>query len=274
MADGTAQKKPGHKRFGGHRSPVSIGAIGILILLMMAVSAFYLNSLPLVGAGAQYTAKFTEAAGLRKGAEVRVAGVKVGEVSDVALDGNRVDVKFRVTNTWIGDQTQASIQIKTVLGQKYLSLEPKGDERLNPRDVIPIERTTAPYDVIDAFSDAARTTGDIDTGGRGPAGRPVTTRTVAADRTQIVLEVALTTLGSRSIRRDRTSGRGHSGVEGPGPIAGGLGIADTGGVGGGVPTRRCIGSAIAVRVVPGDSVVIGVVRRIGVATGARDHVFQ
>ena len=153
MADGTAQKKPGHRRFGGHRSPVSIGAIGILILLMMAVSAFYLTSLPLVGAGAQYTAKFTEAAGLRKGAEVRVAGVKVGEVSDVSLDGNRVDVKFRVTNTWIGDQTQASIQIKTVLGQKYLSLNPRGSKIADPS--VALTDTVSPYDVIEAFSDAA-----------------------------------------------------------------------------------------------------------------------
>ena len=79
----------------------------------------------LLGAGARYTAKFTEAAGLKPGNEVRVAGVKVGEVDDVTLDGDRVNVTFRVENTWIGDQTQATIQIKTILGQKYLSLNPR-----------------------------------------------------------------------------------------------------------------------------------------------------
>ncbi|WP_124711541.1 MCE family protein [Gordonia insulae] len=150
-----------HRRFGGRRSPVSIGAIGILVLLMMAVSAFYLNSLPLVGAAARYTAKFTEAAGLKPGAEVRVAGVKVGEVDGVSLDGNRVDVKFRVTNTWIGDQTQASIQIKTILGQKYLALNPRGSEPADPD--VALTDTVSPYDVVEAFSDAADQIDDLNT---------------------------------------------------------------------------------------------------------------
>ncbi|MGV9826371.1 MlaD family protein [Gordonia sp. NPDC003429] len=153
--------KPHHKRFGGHRSPVSIGAIGVLVILMLAISSFYLTSLPLLGAAARYTATFTEAAGLVKGSEVRVAGVKVGEVDSVELDGNRVDVGFRVTNTWIGNQTQASIQIKTILGQKYLALNPRGSEPANPN--VALTDTVSPYDVIEAFSDAADSIETLDT---------------------------------------------------------------------------------------------------------------
>ncbi|HCS57941.1 MAG TPA: MCE family protein [Gordonia polyisoprenivorans] len=164
-ADGTGAQAPKkshpHRRFGGRRSPVSIGGIGILILLMAAVSAFYLTSLPLVGQAATYTAKFTEAAGLKAGNEVRVAGVKVGEVKDVTLDGDRVDVRFRVSNTWIGNQTQASIQIKTVLGQKYLSLNPRGSKQADPD--VPLTDTVSPYDVIEAFSDATTQIEDLDT---------------------------------------------------------------------------------------------------------------
>lgn len=154
---------PSHKprRFAGRRSPVGIGGIGILVLLMLTVSAFYLNSLPLVGAGARYTAEFTEAAGLKPGAEVRVAGVKVGEVDSVGLDGDRVDVKFRVSNTWIGNQTQASIQIKTILGQKYLALNPRGSEPADPDKAL--TDTVSPYDVIDAFSAAATQIEELDT---------------------------------------------------------------------------------------------------------------
>ncbi|MFI8773326.1 MCE family protein [Gordonia sp. NPDC062954] len=150
-----------HRRFGGRRTPVSIGAIGILILLMTAVSAFFLNSLPLIGAAARYTAQFSEAAGLKPGAEVRVAGVKVGEVDGVALAGDHVDVKFRVTNTWIGNQTQASIQIKTILGQKYLALNPQGTEPADPD--VALTDTVSPYDVVEAFSDAADQIEELDT---------------------------------------------------------------------------------------------------------------
>ncbi|MFP3467949.1 MlaD family protein, partial [Leifsonia sp. SIMBA_070] len=79
-----------------------MGFLGILILLMVASSAFFLNSLPLLGAGVTYGANFSEAAGLKPGAEVRVAGVKVGEVRAVELDGDKVRVDMRVNNAWIG----------------------------------------------------------------------------------------------------------------------------------------------------------------------------
>jgi phospholipid/cholesterol/gamma-HCH transport system substrate-binding protein len=156
------------RRFAGKRTPVSIGGIGILVVLMVAVSAFFLNELPLVGAGARYSAEFTEAAGLKKGNEVRVAGIKVGEVDDVALDGERVKVTFRANNTWIGDRSEASIQIKTVLGQKYLAVTPLGDKLADPDTPIPLERTVSPYDVIEAFSDAStQLTDDPNTGEAG-----------------------------------------------------------------------------------------------------------
>lgn len=145
------------------RSPAALGGLGIFIVILATVSAFFLNDLPLIGAGSTYTAQFTEAAGLKPSDEVRIAGVKVGTVSSVDLAGDRVDVKFKAKDAFIGDQTTAAIQIKTVLGSKYLSLEPRGAESLDPTDPIPLARTTSPYDVIDAFSAAATTLDKIDT---------------------------------------------------------------------------------------------------------------
>ncbi|GAA4486320.1 MCE family protein [Rhodococcus olei] len=145
------------------RSPASIGALGIVVVLLATMSAFFLDDLPIIGAGATYRAEFSEAAGLKPGNEVRIAGVKVGKVTGVALDGDRVDVAFKVKDAWVGDQTTASIQIKTILGQKYLALDPRGASALRAGDPIPLERTTSPYDVIDAFSSAATTLEKIDT---------------------------------------------------------------------------------------------------------------
>ncbi|QLY32340.1 MCE family protein [Nocardia huaxiensis] len=139
----------------GKRSPAFMGGIGLLMVLLVTVSAFSLDKLPIIGAGTKYTAEFSEAAGLKKGNEVRIAGVKVGTVQDVRLDGDKVLVDFRTQDAWIGDQTTASIQIKTLLGQKYLALDPKGSEVADPSDRIPLSRTVSPYDVVDAFSDAA-----------------------------------------------------------------------------------------------------------------------
>ncbi|MBY6413556.1 MCE family protein [Rhodococcus sp. BP-252] len=145
------------------RSPVVAGALGIMIVLLATVAVFFLDRLPILGAGSVYTAEFSEAAGLKPGNEVRIAGVKVGKVDSVDLAGDKVNVQFRVQDAWIGNNSSASIQIKTLLGQKYLAIDPRGDEVLKPKDPIPLERTTSPYDVIDAFSDAARTITDIDT---------------------------------------------------------------------------------------------------------------
>ncbi|NEW42140.1 MCE family protein [Nocardia cyriacigeorgica] len=147
----------------GTRSPAFIGVLGLVMVLLVTMSAFFLDRLPIIGAGISYSAEFSEAAGLTRGNEVRVAGVKVGSVSGVRLDGDRVLVDFRTRDTWIGDETTASIQIKTLLGQKYLALDPQGSRVADPSEPIPLSRTVSPYDVIDAFSDAARTLDDIDT---------------------------------------------------------------------------------------------------------------
>ncbi|UYP18092.1 MCE family protein [Rhodococcus sp. Z13] len=144
------------------RSPAAAGALGIVVILLATLSAFFLDSLPIIGAGATYKAEFSEAAGLKPTNEVRIAGVKVGKVTGIELEGDRVVVSFQVKDAWIGNDTSASIQIKTILGQKYLALDPRGSEVLNPDDRIPLERTVAPYDVIEAFSSAATTLGEID----------------------------------------------------------------------------------------------------------------
>ncbi|WP_330250584.1 MCE family protein [Nocardia sp. NBC_00565] len=147
----------------GKRSPAFMGVLGLAMVLLVTISAFFLDRLPIIGAGTKYTAEFSEAAGIKKGNEVRIAGVKVGAVSDVRLDGSKVLVDFRTQDAWIGNETTASIQIKTVLGQKYLALDPKGSGPADPSKAIPLSRTVAPYDVVDAFSDAAKSIDQIDT---------------------------------------------------------------------------------------------------------------
>jgi phospholipid/cholesterol/gamma-HCH transport system substrate-binding protein len=145
------------------RNPVPIALIGIAVIVLGFIAALNSENLPVVGGGTTYTAEFSEAAGLAKDNDVRVAGVKVGKVSDITLDGASVKVSFKVKAAWLGDKTNAAIKIKTVLGQKYLSLDPEGQNTLDPAVAIPRERTMAPYDVIDAFRDLSSTVDNIDT---------------------------------------------------------------------------------------------------------------
>ncbi|GAA4785668.1 MCE family protein [Streptomyces ziwulingensis] len=144
------------------RDPVAVALVGLLVLALLTVFAYQADSLSLTGATG-YSADFTEAAGLDEGDEVRVAGVKVGEVTGVALDGDRVKVSFDVEDAWIGDRTTAAIAIKTLLGDKYLALDPLGTAEQDPGNRIPRTRTTSPYDVTQAFQDLSTTVDAIDT---------------------------------------------------------------------------------------------------------------
>lgn len=146
------------------RNPVTIGAAGLTALALLTVAAFNADSLPLIGDGETYSAAFSEAGGLKPGDEVRIAGVKVGKVDEVDLDGDHVKVVFRVKgDPAFGTRTGAAIRIKTILGAKYLALEPKGSGQLAPGSEIPLSRTTPAYDVVAAFSDLTTTTEQVDT---------------------------------------------------------------------------------------------------------------
>jgi len=123
--------------------------------------AMNMSSLPVLGAGKEYQAIFSEAGGLKPGNEVRVAGVRVGEVTSVRLDGDHVVVSFQAKGVTLHDATTAAIKVKTMLGQKFVAVDPLGTGSLD--GAIPLERTTTPYDVNAAMSDFASTTNEIDT---------------------------------------------------------------------------------------------------------------
>ena len=145
------------------RNPFRVGVAGGVVLLLAGLLTLFWDDLPGLGSGTTYTADFGEAAGLADGDEVRIAGKKVGEVTDVALAGDHVRVSFRVSGAWVGDQTVAAIRIKTLLGAKNLALDPRGDRDQDPGQDIPRTRTVTPYDVTAAFGDLAQTAGELDT---------------------------------------------------------------------------------------------------------------
>ncbi len=142
------------------RNKTVIGAVGLTLILLLVLGAFKTDSLPFIGGGSVYAADFTEAAGLQKMDEVRVAGVKVGKVVGIDLKGDHVVVHMRVKGVRLGRLTKADIKIKTVLGRKYISLVPDGDGTLDRE--IPVTRTTAPFDISPAFQQLADTVGSID----------------------------------------------------------------------------------------------------------------
>jgi phospholipid/cholesterol/gamma-HCH transport system substrate-binding protein len=145
------------------RRPVLIAVIGLLVIALIAWIGFNANDLPFISGGTTYTAYFTEAAGLQPGNTVRIAGVTVGTVTGVSLDGAQVRVSFSVKNSWVGDDSTVAIDIETILGEKYLDLDPLGPSAQDPSAVIPASRTTSPYDVTQAFQQLGTVFQQVDT---------------------------------------------------------------------------------------------------------------
>ncbi len=147
------------------RNPVTIGAAGLVAIALFMLAAFRAEQLPLIGGGDVYYAQFSEAGGLKVNDEVRIAGVRVGQVEDITLDDGHVLVRFRIDKgTDFGTETGASIRVKTLLGAMFLALEPAGTGQLDPDSEIPLARTASPYDVVEAFSGLAQTEQRIKTG--------------------------------------------------------------------------------------------------------------
>ncbi|HLS75612.1 MAG TPA: MCE family protein [Nocardia sp.] len=146
------------------RSPATtIGIVGIVVAVCIALSALQFDRLPFIRSGASYTAHFADAGGLLPGDHVQVAGVRSGRVDDVQLAGDRVLVKFTVDeNIVLGDRTTAAIKTNTVLGRKSLEVVPAGEGALRRDDTIPLERTTSPYSLNDALGELAATVDGLD----------------------------------------------------------------------------------------------------------------
>ena len=146
------------------RNPVIVGAVSLAVIATMIMAAFRAEDLPLIGGGDTYYAAFSEAGGLKPNDEVRIAGVRVGKVKSVDLEGDHVRVQFLVdSGADFGGSTGAAIKVKTLLGAMYLSLEPAGSGQLREGAEIPQSRTTSPYDVVQAFSGLAERSERIDT---------------------------------------------------------------------------------------------------------------
>jgi phospholipid/cholesterol/gamma-HCH transport system substrate-binding protein len=177
------------------RSPVAVALAGLAILAVISLLTYFSADLPVIGGGTGYTAYFSEAAGLQPGNEVRIAGVAVGQVTGVSLAGDKVAVTFQVKDAWVGNRTTAAIKIKTLLGEKYLALDPAGTAPQNPAQPIPLSRTTSPYDVTQAFNGLGQQISQINT---DQLARSLETLSAAFAKTPPYVRSALRGLGSLS----------------------------------------------------------------------------
>jgi virulence factor Mce-like protein len=137
--------------------------LGFVAVALAAVLIGGLLLVQEVGIGYhRYTAELLQAASLQKDNIVTVAGVPVGNVTDVRLAGDHVEASIRVRdNVPVGRDTRAAIKITTLFGSRYLDLRPAGGGA-PPHQSIDLAHTEVPYDLQAALADSTRTFEQVD----------------------------------------------------------------------------------------------------------------
>jgi len=103
--------------------------IGILSLTYISVK---LGRLEVLGAsGYSLYAEFEKAGGIKSGAVVEIAGVKVGQIKNIRLVDYQALIEFTVNeDIEIQEDAIASIKTKGLIGEKYLQITPGGSEKI------------------------------------------------------------------------------------------------------------------------------------------------
>ncbi|MFN2526045.1 MAG: MCE family protein [Actinomycetota bacterium] len=146
------------------RSPLFVGILSIIGVAGATTFAFYLDRLPFVKQVYKVSAEFADAAGLNVENQVRVAGIKVGTVSSIQLDGDRVLVEMEIANDIeIPADAAAEIKLATILGTKFVEIDGTGGPPfLEKGETIPLERTSIPYEIYEAANEGTEIVEDID----------------------------------------------------------------------------------------------------------------
>ena len=145
-------------------SLIRAGFIGVVLIVLVIAVGLQPQRLWSMATAIRYQALFAEAGGLIAGNDVKVSGVKVGTVSDVALSHGKALVTFAVDgDVRLGSDTTAHIRTGTLLGERMMTLEPAGANSMRPSDVIPLSRTSSPYSLTEAVSDFTANTAGTDT---------------------------------------------------------------------------------------------------------------
>jgi phospholipid/cholesterol/gamma-HCH transport system substrate-binding protein len=137
------------------RNPILIGVLSILLIAGGTFFAFSIDKIPQLKQAYELKAYFSDAIGLAPDNQVRVAGIKVGQVKGIELVGDRVLVTMDVDNNIkIPRDATAQIKLATLLGTKFVNIDGAGPgPYLAAGDVIPLEHTSVPYQIFQAANE-------------------------------------------------------------------------------------------------------------------------
>src|SRR5690606_23718819 len=155
--------RPGRWTMTRFRSLISWG-VPLLALALIAVLSFTVA--PWRSAD-EYAAEFTTGRGLYAGDDVRIMGVRVGQITKIEPRGDRVLVRFEIaSDRRIPADAQAAIMAPTLVSARFVQLTPAhtGGPELPVGETIPVERTAVPVEWDEITEQLARLTTELGPG--------------------------------------------------------------------------------------------------------------
>jgi phospholipid/cholesterol/gamma-HCH transport system substrate-binding protein len=149
--------------------------MGAVVLVVAAVFLFfaYTTTKVTTAGGNVYSAQFSRVDGIRDGTDVRVSGIKVGQVISLTLDPKEFlpAVKLSVDPTLkFSADSILSIKMSGLLGDKFVDIEPGNDDQIIPPGGRFVH-TTPPFDLEAAVGQYMfSSTSKKDSGGSKDAG--------------------------------------------------------------------------------------------------------
>jgi len=145
-------------RIARNQTTWGIGAIAFAVVVALVLTYVYYNTPGTSKIVSFYT---DDANSIRTGDEVRMAGIKVGIVTDLKLESSQVLVKTKIDDdAFVGDQSQVDVRMLTVVGGYYVNIASMGSAALGAQ-TIPRERVTMPYSLIRALTDTTKITENV-----------------------------------------------------------------------------------------------------------------
>jgi len=111
---------------------VGIAAVTYLSVVVSGVSGFGSD-------GYRLSAKFENSSGLKRGAVIEIAGVKVGQVDSITLDSETQESMVWMvidSGVEIQDDAVASIRTAGIIGDKFIKVSTGGGDLLSDGDEI------------------------------------------------------------------------------------------------------------------------------------------
>ncbi|GAA3530466.1 MCE family protein [Aeromicrobium panaciterrae] len=137
-----------------------VGIAGVIGVVVLGLVILALSVIPF--GQKHYSALMEHSAGLRVGEEVQVAGVGVGEVRGIKLEGKHVRVDFTLDkDIELGSQSRAAVKVATLLGTHFLEVTAKKGGELKD-DTIPLAQTTVPYNLQDVIDGGTGALNELD----------------------------------------------------------------------------------------------------------------